>query len=67
MFNLKFNSGNKKISYKPDSISVKYFIDNKKLGENLKQFEKVSGIKLSNLQRKTFLSDKGKEAESLTK
>ena len=61
MFKLRFNTGNKKISYKPDSVSVKYFIDNKKLGEDLKQFEKVSGIKLSSLQRKTFLSDKGNE------
>ena len=61
MFNLKFNSGNKKISYKPESVSVKYFIDNKKLGEDLKQFEKVSGIKLSSLQRKTFISEKGNE------
>jgi len=61
MFKLKFNAGNKKISYKPDSVSVKYFIDNKKLEADLKQFEKVSGIKLSSLQKKTFLSDKGNE------
>jgi leucyl aminopeptidase len=61
MLKLKFNAGNKKISYKSYSISVKYFIDNKKLAQNLKQFEKVSNIKLSELQRKTFLSEKGKE------
>ena len=61
MLKLKFNAGNKKISYKSYSISIKYFIDNKKLSQNLKQFEKVSNIKLSELQRKTFLSEKGKE------
>jgi leucyl aminopeptidase len=61
MFKLKFNAGNKKIIYKAFSISVKYFIDNKKLSQNLKQFEKVSNIKLSELQRKTFLSERGNE------
>ena len=61
MFNIKFNSGNKKTVYKPLSLSVKYLIDEKKLATTLKQFEKVSNIKLSELQRKNFLSAKVNE------
>lgn len=61
MFNIKYYSGSKKIVYKPLSLSVKYLIDEKKLAATLKQFEKVSNIKLSELQRKNFLSSKGNE------
>ncbi|HKI79062.1 MAG TPA: leucyl aminopeptidase [Ignavibacteriaceae bacterium] len=59
MFKLKFIAEPKKIVYKPLSVSIKYLIDEKKLGNSLKLFEKVSNIKLSAYQRKNFLYSKG--------
>jgi leucyl aminopeptidase len=56
MFKLSLKSGGKKISYKNLSVSVRYFIDEKKLKESVKNFERVSKTKLSDLQRKNFLS-----------
>ncbi len=61
MFNLKFHSGRKKITYKPFSVSVQYFVKDKNLVARLKLFEDNSNIKLSGLQRKTFLSEEGSE------
>ncbi len=57
MFKLNIRSGEKKIVYKPLSVSLKYLIDEKKFSESLKNIEKISGIKLSDLQRRNFLSD----------
>ncbi len=61
MFRLKINAADKKISYKSFSISLKYLIDEKKLGESLKNIERVFNIKFSSLQKKTFVSDSGSE------
>lgn len=56
MFKLSLKSGGKKISYKNLSVSVRYFIDGKKLKDSLKNFERISKTRLSELQRKNFLS-----------
>lgn len=56
MFNLKVKSGGKKISYLPLSISLKYFVDEKKLEVSLHNLEKIFNIRFSNLQIKNFLS-----------
>ncbi len=61
MFNFNIKTGNKKISYKPLSISIKYLIDEKKLNESLDNLIKISNVKISELQRKTFLSKEGNE------
>lgn len=56
MFNLTLKSGAKKIAYKNLSVSIRYFIDDKKLKESIKNFERLSKTALTELQRKTFLS-----------
>ena len=56
MFNLTLKSGGKKIAYKNLSVSIRYFIDDKKLKESIKNFERISKTGLTDLQRKTFLS-----------
>jgi leucyl aminopeptidase len=61
MFKLNLKTADKKISYKPLSIAVKYLIDEKKLSESLENLARVSNIKISELLKKTFLSDDGKE------
>ncbi|MCL5028947.1 MAG: leucyl aminopeptidase [Bacteroidetes bacterium] len=61
MFILKLKSGDKKISYKPLSISVKFLIDEKKLKQSLENFIKVTNVQLSELQKKSFLSKEGNE------
>src|SRR3989304_552084 len=61
MFKLSLKSGGTKISYKNLSVSVRYFIDEKKLKESVKNFERVSKTKLSDLQRKNFLSSESTE------
>jgi leucyl aminopeptidase len=59
LFKLNLKSGEKKISYKPLSVSLKYLVDEKKIGESLRSVERVFNIKISELQRKTFLSKNG--------
>ncbi len=59
MFNLSIKSGGKKISYKPLSISLKYMVDEKKLEASLLNLERIFNIKLSQLQKKNFLSAEG--------
>src|SRR4030043_1859736 len=61
MFDLTFKSSSKKISYNNLSVSVRYFIDEKKMKESLKNFERISKTKLSELQRKNFLSSDSTE------
>jgi len=56
IFKLNLKSGNKKIIYKPLSVSVRYLIANNKLKANLSSIEKIFNIHLSELQKKTFLS-----------
>lgn len=56
MFKLTVKSGGKKIAYKNFSLSIRYFIDEKKMKESLKNFERISKTQLTELQRKNFLS-----------
>ena len=56
MFSLNLKSGNKKILYKNLSVCVRYLIDEKKIDASLKNIERVFNIRLSELQRKSFLS-----------
>ena len=56
IFKLSIKSGNKEISYKPLSVSLRYLIDNNNLKTNLASIEKIFNIRLSDLQRRTFLS-----------
>jgi leucyl aminopeptidase len=57
MFKLTLKSSGKKISYKDLSVSIRYFIDEKKLKGSIENFERVSKTKLTGLQRKNFLSE----------
>jgi leucyl aminopeptidase len=59
MFKLEAISGGKRILYKPFSISLKYLIDEKKLGKSLDNLLRVSNLKLSELQKQNFLSKEG--------
>ncbi len=61
MFNLIIKSGGKKIVYKPLSIGLKYLVDEKKLNQSLDNLLKVFNIKVSELQKKSFLSKNGTE------
>ncbi len=61
MFNLKIKAGYKKIIYAPLSINLKYLVDEKKLEQSLINLIKVSNLKLSELQKKNFLSKDGTE------
>ena len=63
MFSLNIKSANKKIVYKPLSVSVKYLIDEKKLSDSLKNLEKIFNVKLSALQKKNFLAEEGNEIQ----
>ena len=61
MFSLSIKSANRKIVYKPLSISVKYLIDEKKLADSFRHLEQIFNVKFSSLQKKNFLSDTGIE------
>lgn len=61
MFKIKAVCGEKKILYKPFSISLKYLIDEKKLGKSFENLLRVSNLKLSELQKQNFLSKEGSE------
>ncbi len=61
MFKLKIKSGDKKISYQPLSISIKFLIDEKNLKQTLENVVKVTNVRLSELQKKSFLSKEGNE------
>ncbi len=61
MFILNLNAGEKKITYKPFSASLKYLINGKKLVAGFESLIKVSDVKVSELQSKNFLSDSGSE------
>jgi leucyl aminopeptidase len=67
MFNLIIKSGEKKISYKPCSLVLKYLVDEKKLEQSLLHIEKIISIRLSALQTKNFLSKEGKEIRASKK
>ena len=67
MFNLNIKSGEKKISYKPCSLVIKYLVDEKKLEQSLLNIEKIMNVKLSALQKKNFLSKDGKEIRASKK
>jgi leucyl aminopeptidase len=57
MFKIKIKAGDKKIIYKNLSVSVKYVIDEKKLGQTVQNLERVFNVHFSELQKKTFLSE----------
>jgi leucyl aminopeptidase len=59
MFNIKTISGEKRILYKPFSVSLKYLIDEKKLNKSFENLLRVSNLKLSELQKQNFLSKEG--------
>jgi leucyl aminopeptidase len=61
MFDLNLKSGNKKISYKSLSVCVRYLIDERKLNVSLVNIERVFNVRLSELQKKTFLNKNGNE------
>jgi leucyl aminopeptidase len=61
IFKLNINSGEKKITYKPLSLSLKYVVDEKKLDESIVHIVKVFNVKLSELQKKNFLALDGCE------
>ena len=61
MFNLNIKPANRKIVYKPLSLTVKYLIDDKKIAKSLKDLEKVFNLKFTELQKKNFLSKKDNE------
>lgn len=61
MFKLKLKPSGKKIVYGDLSISVRYFVEDKKLKVSLKNLERITNSKLSSLQRKNFLSDEVNE------
>jgi len=61
IFKLNINSGEKKITYKPLSLSLKYVVDEKKLDESIVHIVKVFNAKLSELQKKNFLAQDGCE------
>ena len=67
MFNLNIKSGEKKISYKPFSLALKYLVDEKKLEQSLLHIEKIINIKLSALQKKNFLTKEGQEIRASKK
>jgi leucyl aminopeptidase len=56
MFKIKLEAGSKKITYKPLSVAVKYITDDKNIKENLQKLETSFSFKLSDLQKKNFLS-----------
>jgi len=56
MYKISLFGGDKKISYKPLSITLKYLIDDNKLAKSLPNLEKIFNIKFSELQKKSFLS-----------
>lgn len=59
MYKINLVSGDSKISYKTLSVSLKYMIDDKKLSKSLPNIEKIFNVKLSELQKKNFLSEEG--------
>ncbi len=61
MFQIKFNSSGEKISYKSSSLKVKYVVEDKNLSQKLRELEKETNIKISDLGKKNFLSEKGSE------
>ncbi len=61
MFKLEIKSGDKKISYKPLSVSIKFLIDEKNLKQTLENIIKVTNVRLSELQKRNFLSKEGNE------
>ncbi|MCS7054310.1 MAG: leucyl aminopeptidase [Ignavibacterium sp.] len=57
MFDLKFHSGKKKITYNQLSLAVRFIYDDNKIIKNLEHLEKIYYFNLSNLQKENFSSD----------
>lgn len=61
MYKLNIKNAGNKISYGKYSTYLKFIIQDKSLEKSLSSIEKVFGIKISELKKKNFLSDKCKE------
>ncbi len=61
MFNLTITQSSKKIYYKPLSVCIRYLIDEKKIDKSLNNLASVLGVKITELQGKTFLAKSGTE------
>lgn len=57
MFDLNLKSSKGRISYGKFAGAIRYFIDEKKLNATVQNFERVSKTKLTELQKKNFLSE----------
>ncbi|MHB1687780.1 MAG: leucyl aminopeptidase [Ignavibacteriaceae bacterium] len=64
MFKLTIVSGAKKIFYNSFSVSLRYLINEKKIDVSLDNLAKVFNVKLTELQRKTFLLKNGNEIKA---
>lgn len=67
MFRLKLLAGDKKIIYKPLSLSIRFLIDERKLKESFVNVEKILNLRISGIQKKNFLNDKCNEIRVVKK
>ncbi|MFN3873585.1 MAG: leucyl aminopeptidase [Ignavibacterium sp.] len=56
MFDLKINSGTKKIFYKNLSLALKFIVDDGSLKKNVLNIERIFNCKLTELQKNNFIS-----------
>ncbi len=61
MFKLFVSSTSKKITYNPLSVCLRYLIDEKKISQSLDNLAQVLNVKITKLQKKTFLAKNGTE------
>jgi leucyl aminopeptidase len=57
MFRFNVRSADQKIIYKTSSLAVKFLIEEKKFKENLNSIERIFNVKISELQKNTFLKE----------
>ncbi|QQS37883.1 MAG: leucyl aminopeptidase [Ignavibacteriales bacterium] len=67
MFKLKLLAGDKKVIYKPLSLSIRFLIDEKKLKESFAQVEKILILRISEIQKKNFLREGTSEIRAYKK
>ena len=58
MFKLKLLAGDKKIIYKPLSLSIRFLVDEKKLKESFINVEKILNLRISGIQKKNFIKQR---------
>ena len=61
MFKLKLLAGDKKVIYKPLSLSIRFLIDEKKFKDSFVQVEKILNLRISEIQKKNFLKEGSSE------